>query len=307
MIRWCFIWIMLITELAAAQDSCRGQYDLPVQYLSVKGTKLAYVEKGRGQVVIMIHGLGGNLSHWMKNIEGLSKNFRCIGVDLPGYGFSEKDFDTRGLDHLTYYSEILGQFIKKKKLKNVVLAGHSMGGQVAIITSLQYPKLVKKLILVSPAGLETFNENETAILINASKPQVYQNQDSVSISRSYQLNFYKMTGEVQKLVDQRIKLKSCVDFIKYTEAVSNGVKGMLAQPVHNSLQKIHQKVLLVYGANDALIPNRFLHPQLKLEDLLKDFLLLVPNAVVKTIPEAGHLVQYEKPLELNQLIKNFLQ
>ncbi|MDO8897890.1 MAG: alpha/beta fold hydrolase [Bacteroidales bacterium] len=56
-----------------------------------ENTEIAYIDEGSGkETIIFIHGLGSYLPAWKKNIEGLSSDFRCIAIDLPGYGKSSK-------------------------------------------------------------------------------------------------------------------------------------------------------------------------------------------------------------------------
>ncbi|HVE60445.1 MAG TPA: alpha/beta fold hydrolase, partial [Chitinophagaceae bacterium] len=176
--KWWFIgWILFLTKLSFSQDSCLPRYDLPVKHLLVaENIKMAYVEKGKGETIICIHGLGGNLSHWQKNISELSAKFHCIAVDLPGYGHSDKSFST-DKDQLQFYADAIQNFLEKRNLKRVVLAGHSMGGQIATILALQQPHLISKLILVAPAGLETFTEAEAKMMTAATPATVFEKQD----------------------------------------------------------------------------------------------------------------------------------
>jgi pimeloyl-ACP methyl ester carboxylesterase len=106
--------------------------------------------------------LGGNLSHFTKNVRELSSDYKVIAIDLPGYGHSVQSIS--GDDPLQLYADVIAEFIKKKKLKKVALAGHSMGGQIAMIAALSHPKQIKKLILLAPAGLETFTEIRSTII-----------------------------------------------------------------------------------------------------------------------------------------------
>ena len=129
-----------------AQDSCYPDYQMPVKKLILKdGSQMAYVDKGNGKPIIFIHGLGGNISHWVKNIKELSVNYRCIAVDLPGYGYSI-DANKTTNDYLAFYANAIFQLSKKLLLKNISLTGISMGGQIAVIAGLQHPELFKKLI-----------------------------------------------------------------------------------------------------------------------------------------------------------------
>ena len=304
--KWWFIWILLLCMHSFSQESCLPDYDLPVQKIQLgNNLQLAYVEAGKGRPLIFIHGLGGNLSHFTKNIKGLSSDYRVIAIDLPGYGHSLQEYDA-GNDPLQLYAEVIAEFIKKKKLKKVALAGHSMGGQIAVIAALSHPKKIKKIILLAPAGLETFTEAEAQILINATKPEVFEKQEEAVIRFNYKQNFYQLPVDAEKLIQDRLRLKNCTGFNIYTHTVSNGVKGMLYHPVRSKLQLIKQPVLLVFGEEDALIPNKYLHPALTKKQLLEEAGKEIKKIKIIEIKEAGHLLQFEKWQEVNTAIKQFL-
>ena len=92
---WLII-ILLLWKPARSQDSCRPHYGKPVRMAKIEGMNLAYVEEGKGKTILFVHGLGGNLSHWLKLMPLLADNYHCIAVDLPGYGFSDKVLATAG-------------------------------------------------------------------------------------------------------------------------------------------------------------------------------------------------------------------
>src|SRR5215203_239973 len=302
-----FILILLQCKHSFSQDSCKPKYELPVQKQQVSGLNMAYVETGKGQSIVFIHGLGGNLSHWIKAVKNLAATYKCIAVDLPGYGYSDKKFSTNEKDQLQFYSDMLTQFIQKKKLKKVVVAGHSMGGQIAIILAIQHPELISKIVLVSPAGLESFTSNEAQVMIGATPASYFEKQDESTIRVSFKQNFYELPKDAENLIQDRLRLKTCNDFTLYTQAVSNGIKGMLNHPVKNDWNKIKQPVLIIYGQNDALIPNKIFHPALTLDSLLKEAMTAMPQAKQVLIANAGHMVPYEKPLETSKAIKEFIQ
>ncbi len=300
-----YIFLLLIWPLLTeAQNSCLPDYGLPVKMVSISLRQLAYVEKGKGKTIIFIHGLGGNISHWTNNIKPLSKKFHCIALDLPGYGYSDKNMDTTIKDLLGFYADVVLEFIRKKSLKNITLAGHSMGGQIAMITAMKDQNKVKHLVLVSPAGLETFTAQEAQLLTSTTPPSVFEKQDEAAIRASFKRNFFNDVPE--KLVQERLKFKTCNDFSDYAIAVSKGVQGMLQHPVKDQLQNIKQAVLIIYGNHDGLIPNKYLHPSLSLSDVVKNGTDNIAASKSLLINNAGHLVQYEQPDELNKAIRNFV-
>ena len=302
-----FILILLQCKHSFSQDSCKPKYELPVQKQQLSGLNMAYVEKGKGQPVVFIHGLGGNLSHWTKAVKKLSATYKCIAVDLPGYGYSDKKFSTNDKDQLQFYADMLTEFIQKKNLKKIVVAGHSMGAQIAMILAIQQPALISKIVLVSPAGLESFTSNEAQLMIGATPASYFEKQEESAIRSSFKQNFYELPQDAENLIQDRLRLKTCNDFTLYTEAVSNGIKGMLNHPVKSDWNEIKQPVLIIYGQNDALIPNKIFHPALTLDSLLKEAVTAMPQARQVLIANAGHMVQFEKPVETSNAIKKFIQ
>ena len=303
----CTIFLLISFAFCAkAQDTCLPEYNMPVKNIQLTSGRMAYVEKGKGKTILFIHGLGGNITHWIKSVNELSARYKCIAIDLPGYGWSDKIFDTKGKDQLQFYADAVNEFLKKKKIKKVFLAGHSMGAQVAIISALQNKK-IKKLILAAPAGLETFTEKEAQLLIAATPAAAFEKQDEVLIRNNFKLNFFAQPADAEALIQYRLQMRNCPGFKLYCQTVSAGIKGMLAHPVKDSLKYLSMPVLILSGTNDNLIPNRYLHPSLKTIDLIKESSALIVHSKIAIIENAGHMVLFEKNTETNLIIKNFLQ
>lgn len=300
--------MLFLQKLSFSQDPCLPSYTLPVKRIEVsKGLNIGYVEGGKGSTVLLLHGLGGNISHWEPAIKVLSQKHQVYAIDFPGYGTSNKTAQDTSADILNFYADVVEKFIKEKKLGRVTLVGHSMGGQVAIITALKYPARIKKLVLVAPAGLETFTQQEGAALIAATQPHQFESQDEPAIRASYKNNFYENPSKAEDLVQDRLRLKNCPDYKNYTMVVSAGVKGMLNQPVRSLLKKIKQPVLIIFGDSDALIPNPFLHPSLTREKMIGEAIDDMFRSKFIMIPQAGHLVQYEKPEAVSKAIHQFIK
>lgn len=296
--------LMLVAVKLPAQ--CVPSYGFTAKQVQVDSLQINYVEAGKGETLLMIHGLGGNASHWKRNIETLSKKFRCIAVDLPGYGNSSTVERGEADTQLDFYADVIASLLKKLKIPTASVMGHSMGGQVSMILALKYPALVNKLVLVAPAGLETFTAAEAKVLTGYATTAFYMAQDSAAIAKSYLANFFRMPDAAAILVNERIALKLCAGFEAYCRQIPMGVKGMLAHPVTDELKKISQPVLVLYGEQDALIPNKFLHPSLTVTAVAA-MAKSIPGSSIKIIPEAGHLLQYEKPEAVNEAVIHFLQ
>ena len=141
-------------------------YPYPVKKVRVsESVEIAYIDEGEQntEVILFIHGMGSGVPVWRKNIPELKKQFRCIALDLPGHGYSSKGDFPYNMD---FYTGVLFLFMQKLNLPPLTLVGHSLGGLIVITAALKEPTLIKKLLLVSPAGIEPYTPVEKQIIIN---------------------------------------------------------------------------------------------------------------------------------------------
>lgn len=294
-------------QQAHGSDTVTDSFETHRLVLSNQDT-IAYIDEGEGeQTLLFIHGLGGHSKHWKQNVKELRKNYRCIAIDLPCYGESSKVVRKVETDYMSYFSEVVLGVIQQLDVQQVTLVGHSMGGQIAMITALKAPQTVQQLVLISPAGIETFTPAEAIGMKQFTPPAFFKNQNEQMIRAALKRNFYSPPSNLEAMVKQRMKLKESKGFDAYCQTVSNSIKGMLDHPVFDKLTEIQQKTLIIYGENDALIPNRMLHPKLSIQQVAQTAKEQIPHATLFMLPKAGHLLQLEKCTETNELIHNFLK
>jgi pimeloyl-ACP methyl ester carboxylesterase len=266
--------------------------------------EIAYMDVGSGsETILFIHGLGSYAPAWKKNIEELKSTYRCIAIDLPGYGRSSKG-EYEG--SMTFFSKAVISFMDEMGLDQVHLAGHSMGGQISIVTALNHPDRVDQLILVAPAGIETFTEGEKQWFRDAITAKGVMLTPLDAIESNLGHNFYKMPDDAFFMVEDRYAMTGTgEEFLWYCYIIPKSIQGMVDQPVIRDLPKITQPTLIVMGAADQLIPNRYLHggSSAKIAEKGGE---LIPNSKVEVIKKAGHFVMYEKAEEVNKLFRDFL-
>ena len=280
-------------------------YPFPVKYVTLDdGRKIAYVDEGKGDdTIIFVHGLGSYLPAWKKNIIKLRENYRCIAIDLPGYGKSSKEIHSGQMD---FYADVIEEFAAKLDLEKIVVAGHSMGGQIGMVAALKYPDLISKLILIAPAGFEEFHEGEKQWFREVMTVKGVALTSNHQIRTNLYSNFYNMPEDAEFMITDRIAMKGAEGFENYCYAVVQSVNGMVDQPVIDFLHKIEQPVLILFGEHDQLIPNRYLNPGFTKEIALKGHNKL-PNSKLVMIEDCGHFAQYEKPEVVNDAIRDFLK
>ena len=279
-------------------------YHFPTQYLKLNEGEVAYVKEGGGKkTLVFVHGLSSNADAWYRNIEELKDDFTCIAIDLPGYG---KSYKNAGDFTATYFSEIISKVTDQLKIKNFTLVGHSMGGQAAIKFAAEYPEKLEKLILIAPAGIEKFTDFEGNAMKMVMKQKTIMATTPEQIERNYNLNFFKMPKEAEKMILDRKNIVNADDFALHALAIEKSVSGMLDDTVTSELSQIITPVLFLFAKNDMLIPNKYLHPLMTIDQVAKEAENHVKNSKLIMIDEAGHFLQFEKPAVVNKEIKAFV-
>ncbi len=285
-------------------DEMQYKHEVKKVFLPKSGYSIAYTDEGKGEkTIIFIHGLGSYLQAWKKNVEALKTNYRCISIDLPGYGKSSKEPHS---GQMTFYASIIDEISQELKLGQVYLAGHSMGGQIAITTVLKYPSLVKGLILVDPAGFEPFHKGQKQWFRNVMTVDGVRLTTPEAIQNNLASNFYRLPDDADFMITDRLAMRSAVDFEAYCYAVVQSVHGMVDNPVMDYLQDINVPTLIFFGENDNLIPNRFLNPG-KTVDIAKRGANKIKGSKLVMVPKCGHFMMFEKADVFNNEVISFLK
>ncbi len=277
-------------------------YGYVVKTATVRNIEMGYIDQGQGEVLLLIHGLGSNAKGWSRNIDALSKDHRVLAVDLPGYGYSDKGYYEYSLE---FYAQVLQEFLAGLGVEKATYVGHSMGGQIALISALEYPETVKELILISPAGFETFTDGEGDWMSRAVSAKFVSETTIRGVAINLKSNFYDAPQEADFMITDRIKVRGASDFDRYCYAVSLNVAGMIDAPVYDRLDEITHRALVLFGENDNLIPNRYLHGG-ETATVAVPGVAKLQNGELQMLTKCGHFVQFEKPEETNQAIKEFL-
>jgi pimeloyl-ACP methyl ester carboxylesterase len=284
-------------------------YPYPVHYVSLpNGTEIAYVDEGSGnQTIVFVHGLGSYLAAWRRNIEGLKADYRCIALDLPNYGKSQPgDFPFT----MTFFAETVASFIRQLGLRRVVLVGHSMGGQIAMTTVLNTDVKIEKLILVAPAGFEVFTPRDKRWMLGFFKPEVVSAATKEQVEQHLAANFSgsRTPYDARFMSADRLLMREYPDYLRsYARMIPKCTAAMLNEPVYDRMPQIDLPTLIIYGKEDLLIPNRFLHPGQTPAKVARDGHNRIPVSELTLIPSAGHFVMWEKARAVNEQIQQFLK
>jgi pimeloyl-ACP methyl ester carboxylesterase len=282
-----------------------SNHPFPVKYITLSnGCKTAYIDEGTGgKTLLFVHGLATYAFSWWKNIGQLKQHYRCIAIDLPGNGFSERGDLPYGID---FFSGCVYDFIKKMQLQHVTLVGHSMGGQVAMNLAINDPSCADKLVLCAPAGFEVFTSFENTLYRSAIGIFDFFSSEENSLRKILQASFYRHGQQGDEMVEDLVHIMRSHSVQQFRNMIDACIHGMLNEPVYDRLHLIKQPTLILFGEHDALIPNRFIH-HTTTRRMAEEAAKRIPGAVLHVLPQCGHFLQIEKATEVNEYIHRFVE
>lgn len=236
-----------------------------------------FVDEGKGQVLLLLHGLFGALSNWEGVVNRFSKKFRVVIPMLPIYEMPIKE---AGLEGLRKFVE---DFVAFKNLNDLIIMGNSLGGHIALLYTLKNGEKVRKLILTGSSGL--FEDT-----MGGSYPK-RGNYEYIRERVAY--TFYDPSVATRELVDEVFETtKSIPKCMRIVAIAKSAQRHNMAEEIPN----ITIPVLLVWGLNDTITPPMVAH----------EFNRLIPNSELKFIDKCCHAPMMEHPEKFNQLVETFL-
>ncbi|HYM56126.1 MAG TPA: alpha/beta fold hydrolase, partial [Solirubrobacteraceae bacterium] len=140
-------------------DWRRHQRWLTVDGRSVNTIELGAGESKRGQPIVFVHGLSGSWPNWLEQLPVLAAEHRVLTLDLPGFGHSPMPAEPISIPG---YARLLDRILDELGIGAATVVGNSMGGFVGAELAIAFPQRVERLVLVSAAGLSTYNEPRAA-------------------------------------------------------------------------------------------------------------------------------------------------
>jgi 2-hydroxy-6-oxonona-2,4-dienedioate hydrolase len=268
--------------------------EIKLYYLDANGVKTRVLEAGNGEPLILLHGTGGHVEAYARNLKGLSENFRVICIDMLGHGYTDKPDQPYGIDS---YSHHLLAVIQALDLSEVYLSGESLGGWVAAWFAAYHPEYVKALVLNTPGNVNNKPEVMAGLKASTLKAVLEANYENVKTRLEWLM--YDKSQVTDELIETRYKIYTQPS---YQKAVHNIVclqdLDVRVKYAWDSAwcSKINVPTLLAWTDHD---PTSTVEEAKPIQDM-------IPNSELVVIKDAGHWPQWEKPEEFNSIVTNFL-
>jgi pimeloyl-ACP methyl ester carboxylesterase len=239
-------------------------------FVEADGFRIRYMEAGQGKPLLHLHGAGGMRLTPAHDL--LSRQFRVVAFEMPGFGGSPENLRTRDMPEL---ASTMAKAAGNLGLDTFNLIGTSFGGKTALWLALQQPERVSALVLEAPA----------AIRPQGSQPPLGSPEEMARRLYAHPERLAALT-----LPDPAIQTK--------TRELVQRLRGPDRDPeLEGELPNLPTPTLVLFGTLDSVIPPEMGH-------LYKE---LIPNSHLVFVYDAGHAISTERPEAFSEVVADFLE
>ena len=276
------------------EDTAWRDAERPGRIVSVDGVGLHYVEQappvgGDAPTIVMIHGFGGNTFSYRHQIVDLAQDYRCVAIDLKGFGYSERP---DGGDYsLTAQARLVLGAMDALGIDKATLIGQSMGGEVVMRLAGMAPDRVERMILAaSVPGKRMPIVPRLSFMRRLIDPIAKLVAES-----SWRRLFYDRSRP--DLAQIRAEYEKPARIYGTSRTVWEMWEG-IRHDERIDFAALRQPVLILWAEKERILPLpgrslRWLQAQL-------------PQAITEHIPASGHMLLEEQPVIVNRAIRRFL-
>jgi len=238
------------------------------------------LRKGQGTgKIVFIHGNMASAKWWMPVMDALASRYEMLAVNLRGFGDGP---DTPEVVSLADHARDIYELVHKHSLEHFVLAGHSLGGGVAMQFAAEYPDLLSGLVLVDSTPIGGMQEIDYALL-----QMVVENKELAVAS---------LKGTLVKMTDENLLNELMVDALRALPAVIPNTRALEGADFTGKAAAFHKPVFVIHGELDVLVP------AVEAEKAYKAY----PNGQLKIIPGVGHNPQVEDTKAFTTALQDFV-
>jgi 3-oxoadipate enol-lactonase len=252
--------------------------------IKVHDLHIGYSERGGGQPIVFLHGVGSDRSVWDRQLVHFGRKWRAVALDYPGYGDSDRPVGT--LDRSAIAGYVLGA-LDALEVATAHLVGLSMGGVIALELALRWPQRIRSLVL---ADSFAWHPDADAIMARVRSALASMTMREFAEAR---VGVLLAPGAPEELRREVVATMSRIDKRAYAWASA----AVWTPDYRSDLAKIGTPTLVLVGEHDQPTPPA----------LAEALAAGIRGARLAVIPAAGHLSNIDNPTAFNQAIENFLK
>jgi 2-hydroxy-6-oxonona-2,4-dienedioate hydrolase len=265
-----------------------------LKWIDAAGVTTRCLEAGYGPPLVLLHGTGGHLEAYARNIGQLAKRFRVIAFDMLGHGYTAKPDVPYTVDRL---SDHLLAVLDAVGISCASLSGESLGGWVAAWTAAHHPERVDKLVLNTPGNI--LAKPEVMELVKESSLHAVRAASLDAVRARVEWLFHDKSMVTDELVEIRYRIYTQPGYLRAMQNIL-----LLQEPdirrhytwSEEWVSRIQAPTLILWTSND---PTGSISEGRLLLEWLRD-------ARLEIIQNAGHWPQWEKPNEFLDAHLRFL-
>lgn len=278
--------VLLITIGCLINGDKGGEGKVVGMLIRTNGIRLIGDDVGQGDPVVFVHAFPLNRRMWAPQIEVLSDRYRCLTVDMRGFGESDAPVGPYSLDLMA--SDLAG-LLDAQKLDRVTLVGCSMGGYIAFAFWRRHARRLRALVLAntrSAADTEATRAGREALAQRAEA----EGLAPVVASQVPRLLSPAAPTDLQEWVRDMIEEAT-------PQGVAGALRAMAARPESGDvLAQIACPTLVIAGGDDPVTPAAEMAAMAE----------QIPHATFVTLPGVGHLANLEASTPFNATLRSFL-
>ncbi|MEA2459388.1 MAG: hypothetical protein QOC95_2360 [Thermoleophilaceae bacterium] len=269
--------------------------------VTIDGRSVNYVDYGAGtdglEPVVFVHGLGGCWQNFLENIpRAAAEGRRAIGIDLPGFGFSEMP---AGEISISGYGRVVNELCDRIDTGEVVLVGNSMGGFISAEMAIQFPERVARMVLVSAAGVTTSDLRSGPVLAGARLVAAVATRTatmSERVVRRPHLRLPLYSSFIRHPGRIRAELLYEITQGSGRPGFMDALRAIMGYDFRDRLPEIGCSTLIVWGTEDMLVPRSD----------ADEYERLIPQSRKVILEDTGHMAMIERPQTFNDTLVEFL-
>lgn len=272
-----------------------------MKYLDLHGERVAYLDEGSGEAVLLLHGIAGSSRTWRSVIRPLSRTYRVIAPDLLGHGDSTKPRTDYSLGAL---SVLVRDVLDELGITRATIVGHSLGGGIAMQFVYQHPEYVHRLVLIASGGLgpdvgmllrlASLPGSELVLPIIAPRQVTragerllaWLRRSGVESPRGEEL--WRHYGSLSDGPTRQAFLRTLRSVVDH--------RGQAVSALSRLKTRTDFPVMAIWGERDNIIPVRHAYAAQEVR----------PDVRLEVLDGVGHFPHAERPAEVAELIAGFI-